>query len=180
MYKISYFPGRPFGLVVISLFTLALIFGFGCENKPTFTKNDLPLPEGSYLGHGECEAIWKKEGADPPEACIEYRYDSIGLLTFTHMDAYFNCCLDSITSDVTYENGVVYVDECSYLMNGMGCDCYCPYDLDYIVENIGPGTYMISISMNGMWSYASPLEFEIYLPPQPVSDTLCIEAIFEW
>jgi hypothetical protein len=124
--------GKLFALFISVVFALALCIGSGCgDGKKGMLNRSFPGIPGTFLGHDGCgnySHMEKHTDVHEVEVCLEYQYDGLSLLTFTHLDASFNCCLDSLVADIWYEDHVIHVDERSYL-HASGCDCHCPYDM---------------------------------------------------
>ncbi len=78
---------------------------------------------------------------DTVDNCIEYTYIQESILLLKHVNAGFNFC-PVIETDAAIENGAITIVERE--VEGL-CDCYCLFDLYYIIVNLSPGEYAISV-----------------------------------
>jgi hypothetical protein len=89
----------------------------------------------------------------PQDLVIEY---AAGVLTVTHVNAVFNCCLDDIT--VSFELGGtalnIYEDE----VTPNPCFCECPFDVVTQIEGLEPGVYVVSAYTNGNYQLSETYE----------------------
>lgn len=120
-------------------------------------------PVGSLTHYGICKQF--QDGTDTfpahdepssAEACVEYQYDGVNRLTLKHINAGFNCCPGEIHADISIDKGVIWVVESE--AQAM-CNCTCLYDLDFEINNLGTGEYVISIVEPYLDSHNEKLEF---------------------
>jgi len=64
-----------------------------------------------------------------------------GVLTLTHKNAIYNCCIEDIDVSVKIEGEEVHLYETEILE--IPCDCICPYDITTRINSLGPGVYTI-------------------------------------
>ncbi len=139
-------------------------------------------PEGSLLiGDSGCkdDAVSLDGRSQFTEVeCIEYEYDSEGLLELKHVNTYLNCCpngapgLYQIHSDIEVSEGLIVLDESD---NDGSCKCACYFDVDYRLFDVAPGVYTIRIF--GFYRHSfpdDPLEFTVDLT-EVISGTICEE-----
>lgn len=144
------------------LLVAAVLSPFGCdEDSPT----DDPDVYGELIGSQGCKQLGKSAfpAASSDEECLEWDLQA-DILAIRHVNAAFNCCVDDLSADVVVAGSSITVVETETLENGLGCDCLCLYDLDYLVHNPPPGVY--SISVTGPYS-PEPLDTTIDLVGQP-------------
>ena len=73
---------------------------------------------------------------------LQARVDN-GKVSFKHSRALFNCCLDSISLEMSAEGNRISVIETEY--SGNPCFCQCEYEVQGEILDLGPGTYTIQI-----------------------------------
>jgi hypothetical protein len=94
-------------------------------------------------GYSGCKDFGIMDGEDSPgRECIEYMYDGVNYLYLKHINAGFYCEPVEITAEIDVKNNIIEIKE---YHSGMA-DCYCLYDLEYELENIKPGSYIINFS----------------------------------
>jgi hypothetical protein len=92
----------------------------------------------------------------------------------THVNAVFNCCLDSISADIQYPRdpaNVIAITEIEFADNP--CDCLCLFDVDYTIPIIISGTYTIKVIGVHLGPQYEVLEVTIDLT-EPISGEECI------
>jgi hypothetical protein len=87
-----------------------------------------------------------------------------------HVNAGFNCC-PVLDTDVSIDNGVIKIVETE--TEGL-CDCYCLFDLHYMIVNLPPGEYTISVDEHYEEPGDEKLEFTVDLMETP-SGIYCVE-----
>lgn len=129
------------------------------------------FPTGSLLHYGTCNdsedanaLLMDSKYVSADQECIHYEYDGLKNLYFTHINADFNCCPSEITANTEIRGNNILVAE-----NGDGlCNCICLYDLEYVIRNIDPGVYNLTIES------VDDLELQIDLA-ESYSGTICAE-----
>jgi hypothetical protein len=111
---------------------------------PKCPNENLP-PMGYLTGHSDCKAPGPaKAPADSlTEDCLTYQYDGHGTLILKHINALLNCCPLFIANVYIQDNQII-IEEFDSLYNG-GCDCLCPFDMDYRIDNLPAGQYTIYV-----------------------------------
>jgi hypothetical protein len=74
-------------------------------------------------------------------SCAIWEYNSEGTLSVRHTNAVLNCC-PVFVADISVENNVITITEIDSLDNG-GCDCICPFDIDYEITDLWSGEYTL-------------------------------------
>ncbi|MEJ2722956.1 MAG: hypothetical protein P8181_17740, partial [bacterium] len=122
---------------------LAALSLSGCGDSNTTGTSPISLtPSGSLVDFAGC----KQFGDGPPDIepviadCIFYRYDGVGVLNVTHVNAGFNCCPGELIASVDVANRIITITEGE---SEAGCRCLCLYDVEYEVVDLVPGTYTI-------------------------------------
>jgi hypothetical protein len=81
--------------------------------------------------------------------CVYFNYDGVSNLKLVHVNAIFNCCPDEtlgMTGDASLVDTTLTITGSD---NGGLCNCNCPYNLTFELENILPGTYdIIAVPLN--------------------------------
>jgi hypothetical protein len=118
-----------------------------------------PVPTGYLFDHGECKNIPQKANLDSlEEDCVVYQYDGeLRTLNLTHVNAVLNCC-PIFVADIQITDSTILIEEFDSLDNG-GCDCNCPFDISYRIDNLSPGVYTIKIIEPYLPVGEPPLEF---------------------
>lgn len=62
-----------------------------------------------------------------------------------HVNAAFNCCLEDIVCEFSFEGDTIFIDETGILANGQGCFCECLYDLEIEITGLEPSIYTVSL-----------------------------------
>ncbi len=99
-------------------------------------------PIGEYKNRSDCKYNDIKlmaEGFDSTRECIQYKYVD-NTLMITHVNAGLNCCPEPMNATVTVKDGVITIDETRAANN---CKCLCLYDVNYTVNELPAGTYII-------------------------------------
>jgi hypothetical protein len=126
---------------IVALLAIAVLSGCGDSNT-TGTSNPTLIPSGSLVDFTDC----KQFGEGPPEYepvtadCIFYRYDGVGELNITHINAGFNCCPGDLIATVDIANQIITITESE---SQSACRCLCLYDVEYEIVDLVPGTYTI-------------------------------------
>lgn len=168
-------------LSVISIIVLGTLVGCS-ETKVSSTGQNTPDHQGSFIGHSDCLEIPSPDKSlqEEMQACIEYSYDGSATLHFTNLDVMYNCCLDSITCQISHACREVTVYEYPFLMGVTGCDCICPYNLDYQIDMVPAGEFTITLYMDYPYYIQMPAVFTLLLPHRPIIDTLCVDLEFDF
>jgi hypothetical protein len=165
----SRFDEKP-GPIYVALVILIVAFPLaGCSKS---TPIDSAETYGELLGSHGCKL---DEGntlaaVSSNEECLEWDLQA-GVLSLTHVNSAFNCCIDFVTAEVLIEGNSITVIEQERLEQGQGCLCRCLYDLDLVVYDPPAGQYFLSLS--GPYS-PSPLDLSIDLVGQP-SGRYCVD-----
>lgn len=159
--------------VVSCVMLLALTLIPGCANNSP-TNPDLTDASGTLVNHGECkymETSSTMDGTPPNLDCIYFDYDGIGRLNLLHVNGAFNCCPEMIYAVVSIEGNSITIKE--FETDGQ-CECVCLYDLEYLIEDLPPGPYQLTVE--GCWLPGSeaPLVCQLDLAGV-VSGECCIE-----
>ncbi|NLH50290.1 MAG: hypothetical protein GX444_17050 [Myxococcales bacterium] len=70
-----------------------------------------------------------------------------GILTVTHVNAVFNCCLERVDVTLEISGNVIRLDEVEYTPEP--CWCECPFDVATRIAGLAPGTYTVEAWVNG-------------------------------
>jgi hypothetical protein len=130
-------------------------------------------PSGSLLEVIGCKdqtGIQSDQSTKAVQDCIEYDYIQDNILLLKHINAGFNCC-PVLDVDIAIDNGVITIIESE--TEGL-CDCYCLFDLHYMIMNLPPGEYNISVDEHYEQAGDEKLEFTINLVESP-SGIFCVE-----
>lgn len=119
--------------ILLIIITAAILIN-SCKEKET--TDDIIILSGSVTNSDQ-----NSNQIPDSLSCIQYLFNrESGVLVLNHINAYFNCCPDSIFIDI-YQNGdtiIIEEHEAAAL-----CDCHCYFNITIQVENIYPGQYII-------------------------------------
>jgi hypothetical protein len=160
-------------IILSSLLFVALIVTGGCKKS----SEAVPLPSGELTGTNGCKGA--VSNSDSPggitlassiQDCVQYQYDGNSQLILNHINAGFNCCPGQISADIQISGNTITITEAE---SQQGCKCLCLFDVDYLIQDLTPGTYtiiLIGLYLEGGQHH----EFSINLN-QATSDTICID-----
>lgn len=125
------------------------------------------IPVATLLQHTDCKLFQNNTASSgpsfapgPADDCIHYQYNGTDTLTFTHINAAFNCCPEEITAAIDIDGNQIIINEQE---KKASCHCLCLYDLDYKIENLSPGCYSFRIIEPYIDSNDQILEFTLDL-----------------
>jgi|GEM_PF-987337 len=150
--------------------------GTHCVERTNYPWDPLSGASGALLSHAGCKTFEGAALADPTppnQSCIDYQYDGEGTLTFTHVNAGFNCCPTALSAEFDFASGVITVTEIEDLSGG-GCYCLCLFDLDMEIAGLPPGEYRLVFEEPYVNQSMAPLDFILDLTG-PTSGTHCVE-----
>lgn len=135
----------------------------GCsENRTTSTAQ----PEGRAVRAVICSVSQKTgytNAVSSSRDCTEYRYDTARrLLSLIHRNTAFNCCTASVSAETTVVDHTIIVQEVERLENE-GCHCLCLSEMEYQIEGITPGSYVVNITQLYLTEQDELLNFSIDL-----------------
>lgn len=120
---------------------LAMILLFACEEDKPATVTADPEITGNLVRVEGCKSGFTRGEVGSNSSCITFSYDAATQrLALKHVNAAFNCCPESIHSDISVEKGVIRIIESE---TGPNCRCNCLYDLEMVVENVPPKVFMV-------------------------------------
>ena len=158
---------------LIALTTVALLCS-ACSDNSTGTGDTKP-PAGRTRGFTGCKtplAPLAHGDYAIGQACVEYAYDGRSILQLTHVNGVFNCCPDSVGGEIRITDHSITIDEAEWLSNP--CDCVCPFDVDYEITGLPPGSYTIRVNELYLHEGAALLEITVDLAVRP-SGSFCVE-----
>jgi hypothetical protein len=153
--------------------SLMALFLAGCNGTPT--EGEGQVPAGRTTDFSGCKSslpTTADELALLGESCVIWTYNGESILQFTHTNAIFNCCPDSIGGAISIVGQTITVDEMEWLTHP--CDCICPFDIDYEIVNLTPGEYTIVVDEPYINGDDEGIEFTVDLVTTP-SGEFCVE-----
>ena len=123
-----------------------------------------PSPTGQVVASSECKRVLKAATASDSSSdqdCLEYDYDGDSVLVLKHVNAAFNCCLDSFTAAFDFTGRRITIAEIEWLTTP--CHCLCLYDVDLRITGLPVGTWTITVVEPYLWQGAEPLAFTVDL-----------------
>lgn len=94
--------------------------------------------------HGSCKNLLAEEEDWPQDILFDYQDE---VLTVTHVNGVFNCCLDSIEVELELNGFVLTLFESEYAPDP--CFCVCPFDVATGISGLASGDYEVNIYANG-------------------------------
>lgn len=144
---------------------IALLFSVNsCKDENE--KEDPLVFSGELVNHTECKVLASDSTTNLVDSltCAEYSFNATThTLLIKHINAGFNCCSDSIYSNVSISNDTIIIHE---FESGPQCYCLCLYDLDFEIEGITAKKYQIKF-IEPLIRDQQPLLFEVDLSAQP-------------
>lgn len=119
--------------------------GSHCVERTQYPWGALELASGSLISRSTCKSSGGAalvDSVSSNQSCIIYEYDGVGALSITHVNAGFNCCPTEISARFDFDDQIIRVHEVEDLSGG-GCRCLCLFDLQFDVENVPPGVYLV-------------------------------------
>ncbi|MEA1996829.1 MAG: hypothetical protein U9N45_04295 [Gemmatimonadota bacterium] len=137
--------------IFVSLITLVSFAACTTESNPFVPSNNQAILRLS--GIGGCDG-GKTELASGRDDELLVTVEE-GLASFTHSNALFNCCMDSLTLEMSVTGRVVRVVETEHC--GTPCKCICGYTVYGELEGLEPGVYTLEIcpDMSGKTVFCS-------------------------
>jgi hypothetical protein len=90
------------------------------------------------------------QGDDDPEWCWQPGAEQLWVtvadssLTVYHDGAGYNCCVDSIEVQVSFQTSAIIIREIEHKI-GSGCVCMCCYNLETEIDGLAPGEYLVVV-----------------------------------
>ncbi len=103
--------------------------------------------------------------------CLEFDYDGRGTLVLKHVNSGFNCCPGELTADVTVIGRRITITEKEL---EAGCHCLCLYDLDYRIDNVAAGEYVVSFVCPYVEARETMMAIDLDLSG-PASGQVCLD-----
>jgi len=150
--------------------------GTHCVERTDYPWDLMGGVSGALVSHTDCKSGDGAALADPTpsnQSCMDYQYDSEGTLTFTHVNAGFNCCPTALLAEFDFAPEVITVTEIEDLTGG-GCHCLCLFDLQMQITGLPPGTYRMIVNEPYRDSADPPFVFDLDLTG-PTSGSVCVE-----
>lgn len=149
------------------------IISFSCREE-----NQVKRLKATLSSNLICKSNLKSAGAIfDTISLVEYQYnESTKTLTFTHINAGFNCCPDKLSCKVNLQNDNLSIEE---FEKEAACDCNCLFDLSVEITNIEKKSYHIQF----IEPYAkglAPLYFDINLNNNQTGSYSVIRKQYPW
>ena len=155
--------------------------GTVCEARSQYPWGSEPV--GTVTGMSGCKSHGVGAATDPAPAdqsCIDLQYDGAGTLTFTHVNAGFNCCPQLISAQFNFDGSTITVTEYEQFGPWGGCLCDCLFDIQFQITLLPPGEYHLVF----VEPYRDPtepaLDFTVDLTQATNSETCVTRLIYPW
>ena len=156
--------------------------GSVCVERDYYPWDPMGGVSGALVSHTDCKTFDGAALADPTpsnQSCIDYQYDGEGTLTFTHVNAGFNCCPTAITAQFDFDDQIIRVHEVEDLSGG-GCHCLCLFDLQFEIENVPPGVYLVEFVELYLAEGDPPLTATLDLTGATSGDHCVERTVYPW
>lgn len=114
-----------------------------CVERCHYPWATTPTPTVRVVHVSPCKNMGAAAATDTSTQCAEWSYGLDHTLALKHIDAVFNCCHDSVTTQIELFGDSLVITETEHVTNG--CSCVCPFDVDLVVNDLPPGIYHLSI-----------------------------------
>lgn len=155
-----------------------LVFSIGvgsCERAST----EWPDPTTDVSPLSGCKGFDLKDGGIASnQDCLKFEYLNDSILSFTHLNAGFNCCPRKVDVSAKFHGDTLLITETE--IDAL-CDCNCLYDLVFSINNIPLGKFIISVEE----PYArrpddAPLIFEVDLEKTKSGQICVLREYYPW
>ncbi len=140
----SYLRMRIATGVCVTFVSMALLFAAGCGDTDNgVTNTQTGTPTGNLISSTGCKYLDVDRTLDVypvTSDCIMHRWDGLGTLRITHVNAGFNCCPGDLSATISVEDGLILIVEAE---SEASCHCLCLYDVEYEITDLTPGEYTI-------------------------------------
>ncbi len=141
--------------------SILLLFITSCEDSN---------PTGVIVENSGC-----KRTTPSTTSCVEYDYDQeLNILYLSHIDAGFNCCVEQISADIQIDQQSVSISAAEVYGPAGPCDCLCLYDVEFVINDLGSGEYLITVEDSATEEPDELLQFTVDLSVTP-SGIYCVE-----
>ncbi len=124
-------------LASILTVVVALLILVTCDNiavKPD--QNELVVRVVSATScKGSQESLSSRTVSSCSQDALQYWSEPDGSLHVKHINAAFNCCMESLLVTIELKGELALITEDDY-MTGGGCRCLCLYDVEYEITNL--------------------------------------------
>ena len=155
-------------LIKISGIIFILIIALACEDS--INLENLQNIKANLDSYSDCKIFEKSTLEIMNEECVEYSYSN-NTLILKHINSAFNCCPGELKFTYSLLNNVLLITEQETEAN---CNCLCLYDLDYTIEELPAGRYVIRFSRTYLPLSEDLLEAEINLNTNS-SGKICVQ-----
>lgn len=151
-------------------------------NHLFITYDSLPFcgtasPSGSFLSRVGCKEFTQSKDDTPSnQDCIKYDYDGVGTLSFSHINAGFNCCTD-VAFDITIEDNLINIVPAE---SGEFCYCLCLFDVELEIVNLPPGEYTIAVTEPCLIEGDEPMVFTADLSEATTGEYCLLREHYPW
>ena len=145
----------------VSLVFITAVLFISCE------KSKIETLAVKDFSHSDCKNNSKKSLWDEPETII-LKTISTNELRITRRNVIFNCCPGELKVKISFTNDTIISQE--YSTKDL-CNCICPYDLEYSIENLEYGNLVFLITTKDA---DAPYKFKFDLNFDSNTDTTII------
>jgi hypothetical protein len=159
-------------ILKISFLIITIITFISCEENNT-NINDFDIAF-DLLENTDCKIFTKTDSSK--QECVQYEY-STNILQLRHINSAFNCCPGNIKFDYSIINNVIIITEQE---EEAACNCLCLYDLNYKIEGLPQGRYVIKFTPTYLPLTEEILEAEIDLENESSGEYCVNRNSYPW
>ena len=166
-------PATPTGRKLMMKIFLVISLSLVMVNCNKHEEPVLQTPAIEIAGMSDCKNNSSQKALIDTTSnydCIEYNYQTTGILTLHHINAGFNCCPE-MTTEIEVEGNAIVVRE---IETSAQCNCNCLFDLDLEIRDLSPGEYLIRVIEPYANQNEDELAFTVNLVSAP-SGIYCVE-----
>lgn len=139
---------RPACLTLVLTTVACFLFLTAC-NDDSPVKSNQSGPTVRLISKSACKGTQESPpssaASDCTQDCLKYWRDSDSTLHVRHINAAFNCCMESLSVSVQVKGEVALITESDNMEAG-GCRCMCLYDAEYEISNLPASVHKIEIA----------------------------------
>lgn len=131
-------------LVAFLPLTPAPSSGTACVERLHYPWHLATIQVDSSTGCKEFRPVVVPDSIPMSQDCVDYLYDTSGILHLTHINAGFNCCA-APAAHLAVNADTIIIAEYELYDDAGPCYCLCLYDVDYTIRGLARRAYVIRV-----------------------------------